>query len=133
MDAENKRALELLRSIATSNEMLIALSQSLRVRPEVTQVLHSLEARKHQSGAALEGYVDAELNNGKAICWWLDAGWDGEHWVIETSILINDEQGQKVLKDLGRKTPRTLDDFMTQLKEATSNLIASVDTIDLSP
>lgn len=133
MDTENKQALELLHSMALSNEMLINLSQRLRDRPEVTQVLHSLEARRHQSGAALEGYVDAELKSGKAICWWLDASWNGECWVIETSILINDEQGQKVLKDFENKTSRTFNDFMAQLKEATSNLVASIDTIDLSP
>jgi hypothetical protein len=131
MDTDNKQALKLLHSIALSNEMLITLSQSLRARPDVIQVLHSLEARNHQSGAALEGYVDAELANGKAICWWLDASWQGEHWAIETSILVNDDQGQHKLKDFKDRAPKTLDDFVVQLEEATFELTAAIDSIDL--
>lgn len=131
MNTENKLALKLLHGIAVSNEMLISLSQDLRARPEVVRVLHSLEARKHQSGAALEGYVDAELRNGKAICWWMDAYWKEGKWVIECSVLVNNDEGQHIFKEFPSKSAESLDDFITQLERATSDLVASASTINL--
>jgi hypothetical protein len=127
MNTENKQALELLKGIALSNEMLITLSQDLRTMPEVVGVLHSLEARKHPSGAALEGYVDAELHNGKAICWWMDAYWKEEQWVIECSILVQTDEGQQVVKEFPEKTASTIEEFVNRLNEATRELTSSAD------
>jgi len=127
MNTENKQALELLRGIALSNEVLITLSQDLRTRPEVVRVLHSLEARKHPSGAALEGYVDAELNNGKAICWWMDVYWKEEQWIIECSILLQTDEGQQVIKEFPEKTASSIEEFVNRLDEATRELTSNTD------
>lgn len=127
MNTENKQALELLRGIALSNEMLITLSQDLRTMPEVVRVLHSLEARKHPSGAALEGYVDAELRNGKALCWWMDAYWKEKQWVIECSIFVQTDEGQQVVKEFPEKTALSIEEFVSRLDEATRELVSNTD------
>lgn len=125
MNTENKQALELLGGIARSNEMLITLSQDLRTMPEVVRVLHSLEARNHPSGAALEGYVDAELHNGKAICWWMDVYWKEEQWIIDCSILVQTDEGQQVVKEFPEKTASSIEEFVNRLDEATRELTSN--------
>ncbi len=89
--------------------------------------------RRYQSGTNLETYVEAELEDGKVICWWLEVGWNREQWRIEPSVLVNDDHGQRVLKDFPATTLQTLDDFIGQLKEATSDLAAYARSMDLGP
>ena len=133
MDAESERAIRVLECIAACNEELMALSRWLESVPGIKGVTRALEFRAYKSGTMLEAYVEAELAEGKALCWWLDVSWNDQHWRIEPSVLVNDTQGQRVLRDFLEKTPRTVDDFIDQLKEATSDLAAYARSMDLSP
>lgn len=132
MDVESMQVAKLLMAIAETNEKFIALSQDLRSRPEIIRVLHSLECRKYGTGVGLEGYVDAELKNGKAICWWLEVHWNEEKWLIESRILVNSDQGQDTIKEFPEKVSGTLDEFIAHLELATNELINSIRTIDLT-
>jgi hypothetical protein len=131
MDIESKQAAKLLETIAGINECFIDFSQSLRSRSEVLSVKHSLECRKSDSTVMLECYSDAELHSGKAICWWLEVQQNEEQWVLETSVLINDGQGQSVIREFPNRVSTTIDELIAQLEEATFELLSSIASIDL--
>lgn len=132
MDAESKQAANLLEIIADSNEKLITLSQGLRSKTEVIRVLHSLECRRYSTGTVLQGYVDAEIQNGKAICWWLEVHWGEGKWVIESRVLVNSDQGQETAKEFPDRVSETFSEFIVQLGQVTSELVSSVGIIDLA-
>lgn len=131
MDADSAASTKLLESIAGSNEQFIALSQWLRSLPEI-KVTRGFECRAYKSGTMIEAYVEAEVDENKTVCWWLDVGWNNEQWLIESSVLLNDDQGQKVLRTFPTRTARSLDDFVTQLAEATEDLTTHARSMDLS-
>jgi hypothetical protein len=132
MDSESRQAVILLDTIADSNEKFIALSQYLRSKPTVIRVLHNLECRKYTTGTMLQGCVDAEVQNGKAICWWLEVHWGTGKWVIEFRVLVNSNQGQETIKEFPDKISETFSEFIDQLEQATSELVDSVKIIDLA-
>jgi hypothetical protein len=37
-----------------------------------------------------------------------------QHWLIYTSLLVNDEHGQRVYKEFVDRNPSTLDEFVVQ-------------------
>ena len=132
MDAESASSIRALECIASCNEQLIALSQWLPSAPGIRTVSHGFDCRAYESGTSVEAYVEAELEDGKVICWWLEVGWDGQEWRIEPSVLVNDDQGQRVLRDFPCKNPRTLDGLIVELKGATSDLVSYARSMDLS-
>jgi len=79
----------------------------------------------------IEAYAEAELTNGNSICWWLELNWNEPNWLIEASVLVNDNQGQMTLKEFQDKTANSVDDLVVQLRNAISELVASADAIDL--
>jgi hypothetical protein len=131
MDAESKQVIGLLEAVATSNEKLISLSQTLRSHPAVVRVLRGFDCRYYQTGVMLEWYVDAELQNGYGMCWWVDVSWTEINWIIESRISINRDQNQEVLKEFPGKSPETLDELINQLKETISALADPSTNIDL--
>ena len=131
MDSASIQTTRMLRSLARCNEGFIELSQTLRSSPDVTSVVRGFDCRAYQSGTMIEGYSDAELRSGKGICWWLEVTWNEQHWLIRASVLVNDAQGQKIYKEFADRTPTTLDEFVVQLENATSDLVASYSTIIL--
>lgn len=131
MDIESKLVIEFLEVIATSNEKLISLSETLRSHPTVVRVLRSFDCRYYRTGVMLEWYVDAELQNGYGMCWWVDVSWAETNWIIESKILINRDQNQEVLKEFSDKFPETLKDLISQLRETILDLADSKTNIDL--
>jgi hypothetical protein len=131
IDVNSKQAIGLLEAIATGNEKLISLSETLRSHPAVVRALRGFDCRYYQTGVMVEWYVDAELQNGYAMSWWVDLSWTETNWVIEAKILINRDQGQEVLKEFSEQFPNTLKDLISQLKETISTLADSSTNIDL--
>jgi|SRR5882724_3939880 len=132
MDAESAESIRVLESIAQCNEQFIALSQWLSLSGH-KNVTHDVDCRAYESGTMLEAYVEAELEDGKVICWWLDISWNRESWRIAASVLVNNDDGQEVLKDFPEKTPGTLNDFVDQLKEASADLVAHAHSLNITP
>jgi hypothetical protein len=131
IDVDSKQAIGLLEAVATSNEKLISLSETLQSHPAVVRALRGFDCRYYQTGVMVELYVDAELQNGYAMSWWVDLSWTETNWIIESKILINRDQGQEVLKEFPDKSPETLKDLIDQLKETISTLADPSTNIDL--
>ena len=122
MDTDIRTAIELLEALASSNEKLTKLAQLVRGQHEVIRVVNSLECRKYLTGSMLEGYVDAELRNGKALCWYLEVRWSDASWIIDTQILINDSEGQVTAHQFENRTAYTLQEFLKLFDEAVEEL-----------
>jgi hypothetical protein len=131
MDIASKNASRLLEALAESKGTLTDFARQLRSQPEVVRVLTNFEPREYQTGFVLEGYVDAELRNGKAMAWWLEARWNESLWTIESRVLVNDDQGQYTFREFPERTAETLDDCIAQLALATTELIDSGDAVAL--
>lgn len=123
MDSASRRAVELLETLATCKVRLVDLAQKLRRRSEVVEVLDRLECWRHPVGSLIEGYVDVELKNGHALCWYLEVRWDDEKWTIETRILGNVTESQEVLHEFPDRTAMGFDEFLKSLLDATEELV----------
>lgn len=132
INAESAQAFKLLEAIADSNERLIDLSCNLREKADVIEVLHGFNCRKYLTGTMVEGYVDAKLYNGKAICWWLDVHWEHDKWLIESSVLMQTDQGQEPIKRFPNRTAETIEGFVDELQMATLELVTSAISTDLT-
>lgn len=136
MDAESKSAAALFRAIAAVGEELVGMARDVRTRPEVARAVHGLTFRDYRvSGPTLEGYVDAELRDGAAVAWLFDATQDGDRWVIGSSVVVGgerDDGGQVTVKHYPDKLADTVDDFIAQLRQTTTELAASVTSLDLT-
>lgn len=132
MDVASAESIRVLECIAACNEELISLSQWLHSFADI-KPSRGFDCRAYESGTMLEAYVEAELDGGKTICWWLDVKWRAQEWSIQSSVSLNDDQGQRVLKNFPDKTPQTLDDLIKQLQEAASDLAAYARSMDLNP
>ena len=130
MDEASGQSIRVLECIAGCNEKLIELSQWLRSFPAIT-ASRGFECRAYDSGTTLEGYVEVELDEKTTLCWWLDVTWNNANWLIQSSVLLNNEAGQTRLKDFPSRMPTTVDDFINQMNEATSDLIAYAQSMDL--
>jgi len=132
MDTSSKTAIQLLQALADSNERAAVLWEAIRTRPEVIEAVQRMEIGRYQSHPTIACYVDAELKSGKTICWWLEVYCGPERWEIESSILVNDEQGQMNLHDFPTRFAETFDVFLTEFRAAMSELASSVNVVDLN-
>jgi hypothetical protein len=130
MDAESKSAIKLLEAIAANSAQFAMLARYLRDRPSVIRVIEGLECRRLETGTFLAEYVDVELQNGKAVAWWLEVSWNEAQWAIESRITVNDAQGQDVIREFEKRTAETLDECINQLLKATSDLVSDAGLVE---
>lgn len=132
MDNESKYVAKFLEAIASNNRKFIELAGALRLQSKVLSVKQGIDCRQYNSGTRIEYYVDAELRNGKSMCWWLEIIWNKECWTIEASVLVNHDQGQDKLKEFPDKISETFNEFITQFNDSTNELVSSIDGINFS-
>jgi hypothetical protein len=133
MEPEAATAFSILDCIAACNEQFISLRIWLRNELNIKTLSRALDCRAYMSGTMIEFYIEAELD-GKAICWWLDVTWKRQIWLIQSRVYVKlDGKDQEVLNEFPDRVPRTLDDFIEQLAEATSDLVSYARSMDLSP
>ncbi len=125
MDNNSDSAIKLLEMLATCNTKFINHASFLRKQNEVKEVTTRFECRRYGTETLIEGYIDAELKNGKAVCWYLEVKWDTSHnWIIDTRILINGAVGQDTAHKFLDRITNNFSKYLENLKEATEELIA---------
>jgi hypothetical protein len=133
---ESKQAAKVLAAIAESNGRLLDLANEMRSRPEVNKVSHDFECQRNYSHSEFgtgppyifDWYVDIELGDGRSVWWVIDVFWDEAKWVIKCRIEVPGEYGPKTLKEFPERNAETIDQFVTQLQAATSELVDSAHT-----
>ena len=132
LDDESMIASILLERIGATNEALIELAQDIRSRPEVSQVVRSLDVRKYKTGPVLEAYVDVETYRAKAFCWWLEVRWDETQWIVEYSVRSHHQYGQDVVIEFPERVSKSLEEFLGNLEHATQDLVVSAKMFNFS-
>lgn len=132
MDYESKFIGSFLEVVALNNRKFLKLAEHLRSHFNVLSVKQDINCQQFESYVSLEIYVDAELRNGKSICWLLEIKWTKESWLIETCVLINHNQGQDKLKSFPDKSPETFEEFIAQFNDSTDELTESFNETGLA-
>jgi hypothetical protein len=133
MDSYSKQATMVLAALAESSSRSMELVHRFQAMPEVLKVSFDFDCFRNQSywqfnvGSPyiFQWYVDVALKNDKAIWWALDVHWDEEKWLIESRVEIPGDSYPNILKQFPDRTAITIDEFVHQLKEATSELLES--------
>ena len=138
MDSDSKQATEVLAALAESCSRSMTLVHQFQSMSEVEKVSFDFECSKNHSyweygsGGSpyiFNWYVDVALKNGKAIWWALDVLWDEDKWIIESRVELPGDYGPNILKEFPDRCAETVDEFVRQLDEATSQLLGSAELI----
>jgi hypothetical protein len=89
--------------------------------------------RRYQDQTSFVGelFVDAELVTGHAVCWSVTFGFPNDRWLIESEVRASEPGGQQVLKSFADRTADTEKEFADAIGLAVSELVNSLDSIDL--
>ena len=138
MDSDSKQATRILVALAESSGRSMALVHSFPALPEIEKVSFDFDCYKNQSywefgnGSPyiFNWYVDVALKNGNAIWWALDVQWDENKWIIETRVELPSDYSPNILKEFPDRFAGTVDEFISELNEATTQLLESADLIE---
>lgn len=115
--------MDLLNWFTDLAEMLRLTAQAVARDPAVASVQHSVEFKRYTSGPIVEGYVDAELKIGLAVCWWIEVWWSSDPIKGEAEISVTDHQGQYSVV-LWREQDRDWDSFLERMTEHRAAILA---------
>ena len=96
MNDADTGALILLNTLAAANTAMIEIAAELRKRSGSTKVIRRADVRKYQSGPIFEAYVEVELADGEAYCWWFEITQDNAYWHIEATIRQTGHNRQEI-------------------------------------
>jgi hypothetical protein len=130
-DHDSREASLVLETLASGAERFIALSRVLQSRTGVASVTCESPFRYFRNGPVLALYVDAELDSGSGICWWLELHWPG-HWQVQYRITTNDDQGWDVLREYPVAVAGSISEVVRALEDAVSTLICNAESIDFT-
>jgi hypothetical protein len=122
MDSNSEAVAEALQTLASCGYSLRELAISLRKHPKVNRIQDTLEFHQYQTGSAIEGYVDVEMHDGRAICWWIDIQWQ-DMWKINSRVYLNDSQGQKTIHEFHERHALDFDTYIREISNATQELV----------
>ena len=123
MNAE-ETARKILGALGQVNRILRNHAVRLEQRPDVKSTETRLEVVNYQNGPMVEGFVEAEMDNGTALCWCLDLTWSEDTFRIEGSLDRNSVEGSETLKQLPVKALRNVEQLPDALAEITHTLLA---------
>jgi hypothetical protein len=124
---------EVLDALAQTNERLIEFYEKLKEHRAVKAVTHDFDLRHYEDQASFLGelFVDAELVTGRVACWSVSFSLPSERWLIVSEVRTSAPGGQQVLKSFPDRTARTGKEFAEAIGSAVSELVNSLDSIDL--
>lgn len=137
LDSESKQATGVLGALAQSSGRSMSLVHHFQAMQEVEKVSFDFDCYSNHSFSkfgvgspyVFNWYVDVALKNGNAIWWALDVEWDEQKWIIESSVELPSDYSPAFLKKFPNRYAETIEEFVKQLSEATSDLIESADLI----
>ena len=131
MDSESAISIATFSSLASCSEKALALRNFLHTRAEVLRVINRVEIAWYRSSPIAQVYVDAELKNGKDVCWWLEIYCGPVKWEVHTSVLLNDQMGQFVAREFPIRESTTFTDFLSSLERAGAEIFDLREASDL--
>jgi hypothetical protein len=121
-----------LAAVAEHREAMLQLARRLRRRAEVVEATSGIDIRAYRTpGTILESWVEAEMRDGRVVCWWLELRRERDRWLIEASVLRNDDAGQDTVRAVADRSASTLAAFVEGLRSATAELTGPASEADL--
>ena len=117
---------DFLLAMAAVTDMVRVIRQELRARVEVSGVNSAIEFVEVADRVALEVFVEAELANGDAVVWWLDAQPRNDEWTVEAEIRTQTRRGQDLLKSVHKATGIRPEDLSRAIADCSEKLRYSV-------
>lgn len=102
------------------------LSEALQANPAVESACWDLSLRDYASQSVIEIYVEAELQNGFGVTWWLDVTCQEGKAILDARILENSPQGQDTLHTYPLRSIHTEE----QANQAFCDLLATTGCLD---
>jgi hypothetical protein len=109
---------KMLETLAEVKDLLRNHSIAMDRLSDVTHVI------PYNRGPVLEGYVEAEIQDGSALSWLLEATWDDEGWQIEASVVRTTRDTQETLQELPPENIPSFDQFTVRLVAVVKELLA---------
>ncbi len=100
----------------------------LRRREFVKSAVHPVWVSSTGS-TRVEWFADVELSDGRAVSFAMELRLEGDEWIIEPAIRVNDESGQDDLLELASRFAVGDEDLLAELKGATSQLLGLRDRV----
>jgi hypothetical protein len=88
-----------------------------------------MDARVYVGGACVECFVEAELETGNFVCWWIDIREVDTDWVVEPSLFIQHGGGQDALTELPRHSIPSDAEFCSVLALSVTELTRSPEQV----
>src|SRR5256886_13810257 len=109
MDRSLDVPIAVLQLLGRCTRKLAEFANEIRQERGVRSVSSRVECLDYLSGPTLEGYVDAELDTGNAITWWVEIpSLTSENCSVLTEVLVNTGEGQERLME---RKPATIGSF----------------------
>lgn len=118
-----------LEALASVRERLIDASVELRRHPRVKRAATSVDLREYRSGSRLEIALEAELDTGDTLTWWMEISWD-ERWGISSRVYRDDDDGQTTLHQFDERVSTDPSDFVRQLHGVEREMARSIQQIE---
>lgn len=112
-------------ALAQAREAFLTLAQWLESQSRVIRVTSGMDARAYRDGAVCEFFVEAELETGNAVCWWMDIRESEGQWIVDPSTFVQHSGGQDQLTVQSLTNLQADADFRDQLNRAVTELIRS--------
>jgi hypothetical protein len=93
----------------------VAMERRIGVKSTATR----LEVVNYQNEPMVEGFVEAEMDNGTVLCWCLDLTWTDDAFRIEATLDRNSSAGSETLKRLPTEVVHDVGDLPEALANVT--------------
>lgn len=111
-----------LNELARSSERLVAFAKQLSKERLVSDVIKGIDCRIYDGNTIYEQFVEAKLDNGSSICWWIDIGQRKEQWEIEGTVSLNADSSS-IIRQTAHYHANTIDELSSALKATLSSLL----------
>lgn len=95
MNAENFD----LRALASSNERMVQIFRWLDGREASRNTARGMDIRVQDNVVVVEQYVEADVENGFGICFWLETRVDDDGVTVEAGVLHQKPDGQETFRE----------------------------------
>ena len=121
-------AAQLLAALAASHEALNSFAERLRQRDGVREVVSQVDLRRFEATTTWEAFVDAELHNSSAICWWLEVREAEGARTVDTRVLSQADERQETMIAFPETKASTVAELISRIEAATADLESSAES-----
>jgi len=125
-------AASIVGALALIDQQFSELASTLGRLPGVSSTTMAISPKRYADGDRVECYVDAELQSGNGVGWWLEFRFVDGSWIIESSVKHNTEEGENEILGLPTRYAVDDDDLIDELSGASAGLVSAISKVDFA-